>query len=247
MNTNLMKITAFLALPIVALSCSEKTGGQDGYAAFSLTSDGIVAEVTRSNVSDYAALPSADAFRLQVSDARGTSVYAGLLKDYDASTPLKAGNYSVTAACGSSSEEGFGKPYFSGRSDFGIAGGDSKVVKIRATLANSIVRFAFTDTFKSYYPDYSFTLTTGGGTAIDFPKGETRAAFIDAYKFSVSGTLTNQGGKSLAFNKSYDKSIEAGKCYVLKFDVSNVGGAAISISFDDNVEDVALSEIELND
>ena len=72
MNTNLMKITAFLALPIVALSCSEKTGGQDGYAAFSLTSDGIVAEVTRSNVSDYADLPSADAFRLQVSDARGT-------------------------------------------------------------------------------------------------------------------------------------------------------------------------------
>ena len=43
------------------------------------------------------------------------------------------------------------------------------------------------------------------------------------------------------------RSIEAGKCYVLKFDVSNVGGAAISISFDDNVEDVALSEIELND
>lgn len=242
-----MKTAAAFALPLAVLSCSKQVDTGEGFAAFSLTADGIVAEVTRSNVSDYAELPSSGDFRLQISDAQVSPVYTGLLKDYDAATPLKVGNYSVTASYGSSSEEGFGKPYLSGSADFGVAGGETKEVKIRTSLANTIVRFAFTDTFKSYYPDYSFTLTTGGGTLIEFPKSETRAAFIDAYKFSVSGTLTGQGGKVQAFSKSFDKSIDAGKCYTLKFDVPNVGSGKINIVFDDTVETVTLTDIELND
>ena len=247
MNTKLLKTAAALALPLAALSCSKQAGGGEGFAAFTLATDGIVAEVTRSNVSDYTDLPSAGDFRLQISDAQNSPVYTGLLKDYDASTPLKVGNYSVTASYGSSSDEGFGKPYFSGSADFGVAGGETKEVKIRASLANAIVRFAFTDVFKAYYTDYSFTLTTGGGTVIEFPKSETRAAFIDAYKFSVSGTLTNQAGKTQTFSNSFDKSIDAGKCYTVKFDVPNIGSSAITIIFDDTVETVTLTDIELND
>lgn len=39
---------------------------------------------------------------------------------------------------------------------------------------------------------------------IDFPKGEKRAAFVDAYMISVSGTLTSQSGKTQEFPRSTD-------------------------------------------
>ena len=247
MNTRLMKIASAVTVPLMALSCSKQIGGQDAFVSFAVSTDDIVAEVTKSNVSDYADMPSPEDFRLLVTDSQGSSVYSGLLKDYDQTTPLKAGAYSVTASYGSSSDEGFGKPYFSGSADFSVAKGESRDVAVRAKLANAIVKLAFTDTFKAYYPDWNFELKTGGGATVSFPKSETRAVFIDAYKFTISGTLTNQGGKTQTFSKAYDKAIDAGKCYTLKFDVSNVGGSSLSVTFDDSVEDVDLADVDLNE
>lgn len=69
---------------------------------------------------------------------------------------------------------------------------------------------------------------------------------MDAYTISVSGTLTNQGGKTQNFSKDY-KALAPKTCYTIKFDVSNVGGNSITVSFDDTVEDVGLVDIDLND
>ena len=239
-------ITLTGLLLLAAVSCSRQPDGGAGFIRFAVDSDDFVTEVTKSNVSDYAMLPSAQDFTLTLSDASGNEIYNGLLKNYDSSTAVKVGSYTATASYGSSSVEGFDKPYFSGQSSFTVAQGTTSTVTIPASLANSMVKLAFTDTFTSYFTDYSFTIKTGAGTKIAYAKGETRAAFMDAYTFTLTGTLTSQGGKTQTLTYS-KKGLEAKKCYTIKFDASNVGNGTISISFDDTVEDVQLDEVDLND
>ena len=139
------------------------------------------------------------------------------VEDISSSISLVAGNYRAGASFGSVSEEGFDKPCFSGYSDFTVNGGATVPVTINVKLANCIVRIA------------------------------TRAAFVDAYLIKVKGTLTNQAGKTQTFNEVEYKNLAAASCYTVTFDVSNVGSTAISITFNDSVEDVALLDVELND
>lgn len=246
-----MKIRKFiigmLALAVLPVACS-KQGGEsaDGRVSFSLDADGLVTDATRSNVADYTTLPQVGKFTIVITNGNDEEVYNGLLENYNSSTALKAGNYLVTAVYGSTTDEGFDKPCFKGEKNFAINGGSTTEVEIPVELANSIVKVECSDAFKSYYTDYSFSVKTGGGTTIAFAKDETRGAFVDAYTISVSGTLTNQGGKSQTFSKEY-KSLSPKTCYTLKFDVSNVGGSTISVSFDDTVEDVDLIDVDLND
>ncbi len=242
-----MKKTIILALfaSLMAVSCSQNTESGVGFINLGVSSDESVVEV-KSSVSDFTTLPSADDFTLVLSDQEGTEIYSGPLKNYSSTTAVKAGNYTALAYYGSSSQEGFEKPYFSGSVSFTVAQGTTSDVIVPVSLANSIVKLAFSSVFTSYYTDYDFTLKTGAGTEISFPKTETRAAFIDAYSFTLSGTLTSQGGKTQAFSASY-KNLEAKKCYTVSFDASNVGNGTITITFDDTVEDVQLEDIDLNE
>lgn len=240
-------ILGMVALAVLPVSCSRQGGeGLEGRVTFLLDADGQVVEATRSNVADYTTLPQTGKFTIVLTNADEDEIYNGLLESYNTSTSLKAGNYSVKAAYGSATDEGFGKPCFAGTKTFSVAGGGTASVSIPVSLSNSIVRVECSDAFEAYYTDYSFTVKTGGGTSVAFPKGETRAAFVDAYTITVAGTLTNQGGGVRSFSKDY-KSLSPKTCYTLKFDVSNVGGNSIRISFDETVEDVELTDVDLND
>ena len=160
---------------------------------------------------------------------------------------LATGEYTATAQYGATTDEGFDKPCFTGSMPFTINGGDSKQITIPVSLANAIVKVSCTDMFRNYFSDYSFKITTAAGTQIDFPKSETRGAFIDAYKFTIDGTLKNQGGTAQSFNKTYDTGINPATCYTVTFDASNVGGTSVTVTFNDTTETIDLGDIELND
>ncbi len=238
-------MACIVALAVMAVSCSKHQDGQGARVSFSVDTDLQVTEVTRSNVSDYTALPEAGKFTIVVTDHNDDEIYNGLLEAYNQSTSLNAGNYTVKASYGSTSDEGFEKPCFEGSKTFSITGGETENVEIPVSLTNTIIRVACTERFKAYYTDYSFKVKTGSGTEIDFPKGEDRGAFIDAYSFTVTGSLTNQGGKAQTFTKNYT-SLKPKACYTLKFDVSNLGTGAVTVTFDDTVEDADLTDFDLN-
>lgn len=239
-------MAGLLALTLLSASCSRQSNGSDGRISFSVNADAQVTAVTRSNVSDYTeSIPDAGDFNIVVTNSSGSEIFNGNLKDYDTQTTLKVGNYSVKASYGSLTDEGFDKPCFSGEKTFAVTGGSTTNVTIPVTLANCIVRIECTDIFKAYYTDYTFTVKTGGGTEISFPKGTEQAAFVDAYYITVSGTLTNQAGKEKTFSKEY-RSLSPKTCYTIGFNASNVGGSSVTITFDGSVEDVNLDEVELN-
>ena len=246
----LYRISVLAALSLAALSCSTKVasveGDAEGFVNFAVENGGEIAEVTKSNVSDYTALPGASDFKIVVKNSDGAPVYDGFVSGWTSSTALMVGNYSVDASFGEEGVEGFDKPYFSGSANFAVVGGQTTSVSVPVKLGNSLVRISCSENFRNYFPTRSFKITTGTGTVIDFPSTETRAAFVDAYKFTVSGSFTSQGGTEKSWSKDYN-NLEAATCYTISFDASNVGGLKVTVTFDDTVETVDCGDVELND
>lgn len=223
---------------VVTLSCQKQDG--TGRLVFSLTEGDVAEAATKGNVSDYASLPSSDSFSLTVKDSRSTTVFTGTVGSWDPSKKLASGNYSAEVSYGSDSEEGPAKPYFSGAADFAVKSGTTEVA-VPVTLGNAIVKIVTTDNFKHYYPTSSFTVDTPDNSFV----WNGTPLFV-AYQFSVSGTVTSQTGKTFSLETKSWKG-EAATCYTVKYDVSNIGGVTVSVSFSDSVETVNLGEIELND
>lgn len=230
---------------IAAFSCTKSQTEGNGRVAFEVSSNDIVADMTKSNVSEYTALPSAGDFTITILDESSAQFWAGKISEWDSSTPLPAGNYTVNASYGDIEDEGFDKPYFTGTQTFAVKGGETSSVSVPVALGNTIIRISCSDYFKKYYSDYTFKLTRGTAEIATFVKDETKAAFVDGYKIKVEGTLTGEL-KTYSFEKEYTGLDEA-TAYTINFDAPNVGGSTITISFNDTVETVELGDYELND
>ncbi len=244
------RILGCAALTLAAAACSLKVSGDGdnstGFVKFSVSGNDEIAIVAKSSLSDYTTLPVSSDFRIVVKNSDGAAMYEGPVSEWDSSKALTAGSYSVTATCGEEGAEGFDKPYFVGATDFAIIGGQTTAVSVPAKLGNSLVKIECGGNFCNYFPERSFEIATGSGTKISFTKDEQRAAFIEAYKFTLSGTFRSQGGTEKSFSKDYN-SLEANTCYTIKFDASDIGGLKVTITFDDSVETVDCGDLELNE
>lgn len=241
------RLKTFMSMLVLfaAVACNKSQTAGEGQVSFGVFSDENVTDVTRSNVSDYTTLPKSVDFVISIFDSSKAPVWEGKISEWDSATKLKAGNYTVEATYGDLEEEGFDKPYFTGTATFAITGGETKNVSIPVALGNTIIRITCTQNFKNYYKNYSFKLTREGAEIVTFAKDETKAAFVDPYKFTLSGTLEAET-KTYDFSKDYT-NLESATAYNVIFDVTTTGGASITISFNHNVETVNLGDHELND
>ena len=240
-------LKTILGVMVLALACACTKNHEEGngQVSFSLTSNLEIADQTKSSVSDYTTLPAAGDFTITIMDAASAAVWTGKISEWDPTTLLPVGSYVVTATYGSIEAEGFDKPFFTGTSEFAVQGAQTTEVKITVSLGNTIVLVKCTDNFKNYYQDYTFNLVRDGQTLATFAKGETKAAFIDGYKVSLQGTVTS-ATKTQSFSKDYSNLNEA-TAYTVWFDASNIGGASITVTFNNEVVEVPLGDIELND
>lgn len=230
---------------MLAFSCTKNHAEGNGQVSFSLSSKLEIADVTKSNVSQFTQLPSAGDFTIAIKDASSATVWTGKISDWDTATLLPVGTYTVTATYGSIDEEGFDKPFFTGSANFAVQGAQTTEVKIQVALGNTVILVSCTDNFKNYYEDYTFSLVRDNQTIVTFAKNETKAAFIDGYKVSLEGTVKSPT-KTQSFSKEYSNLKEA-TAYTVVFDVKNVGGATITVSFNNDVVEVPLGDVELND
>jgi len=237
----IFSVTALL----LAFSCTKNQAEGNGQVTFVISSNQTVADVTKANVSDFTTLPDAGDFTITIQNAEAEQVWNGKASEWNPETLLLAGDYTVTAVYGDIEDEGFDKPYFTGSETFTVKGGETSEVSVPVSLGNTIIRISCSEYFKKYYSDYTFKLTRDGSDIVTFPKDETKAVFIDGYKITVEGVLTNEL-KTYPFSKEYTRLDEA-TAYTINFDVSNVGGSTIKISFNDTVEIVNLGDYELND
>lgn len=245
-------IVLFILLTVLGCTKVEEKGTAFGYVSFSLSTEQNLADQTKSAVSNYTTLPSADDFTIEITPVSSSSTYTwkGKISEWVTATMVPAGTYKVTAAYGSLEEEGFDKPFFTGETNFDITAqtGDAVVpveVSIEVSLGNALVLVSCTDNFRNYYNDYTFKLTRDGSDIVTFVKDEAKAAFIDPYKFKLEGDIV-KGSTHKTFEKEYSNLNEA-TAYTIMFDVANVGGSTITISFNNVVETVELGNLELNE
>lgn len=240
--------TIFSTLMLLAVfSCGkvQKDGEVAGQVTFSLNSDIEIADQTKSSVSAYTSLPSADDFKISITSATSEFAWSGMISEWDPATIVPGGTYSVTAAYGSLDEEGFDKPFFTGTTEFTIVPEETIDVVINVALGNTVVLVKCTDNFRNYYSDYTFNVVRDTDHIATFVKDEARGAFVDGYKLTIEGTITGPS-KTYTFRKDYTSLREA-TAYTFNFDASNVGGNTITISFDDTVDTVELGDIDLNE
>lgn len=233
------------ALTLGAVSC-QKEGKGTGGLEFDITSDVMITDEVKSKVSDFTALPAAKDFTLTIRNADEEVAWTGLLSEWTTTTTLPVGIYSVTANYGSVTAEGADKPCFAGTVSFSVSGTETVKVSIPVKLENCILKTVCTENFKKYFTACDFKITSGNNNEFHFDSASSNAIFIEAYKFSLGGTLTNQGGYSTTIETKEFTDLEAATCYTLKFDASNVGGLKVTISFNDTVQTMDMGDIELN-
>ena len=229
---------------LAAVSCAKVASSDKGQVTFELSNNQQIADMTKSNVSDYTSLPSASDFTITITGAG--YCWTGTLSQWEESNFLAAGEYSVTATYGDLEDEGFDKPYFTGSESFTVIGGETVNTTIPVQLGNTVVKVSCSEYFKEYYKDYRFELSRNGSTIATFAKDQNKAAFVDAYKFTLSGTMTSDT-KTYTFSKDYT-NLAAATAYTFNFDVANAGSSSITITFKEGyTETIELGDLELND
>ena len=155
---------------------------------------------------------------------------------------MTPGDYNATVSAGNPETEGPGAACFMGSRNFEIIAGELASVVIDVTLGNSIVKIEKTESFQSYFPESSFTITTPLN-----PQGfcyDGRPVFVSG-TFGINGTAKNQTGTSFNLEEKSWRGKPA-TCYTVKYDVTNAGCVTVSISFDDTVQTVDLGEKNVN-
>jgi hypothetical protein len=241
-------ILATAAISAALSGCSKEKVGY-GTASFDAAADESVAVETKSTASlGLTKLPSASDFKLAVTGDNYSQSYARL-SAYDATTKYAVGSYSATVTYGDVSVEAFDTPCFKATSAFSIMDKQNTAVALKATIQNAVVFITYTDAFKKYFSDYTFTLKTSTfNTELAFAKGETRKAFISPAAFSVSGKVTTQTGEVKSVPSTTFSDIAAATYYKITYDVNGgaVGSATITVTIDDSIADTITLTIDLN-
>ncbi len=169
------------------------------------------------------------------------------LAEFNAQTSFATGSYKLTADYGTSEDEGFDKPYFSGSTNVTVLESRHSEVEVLATLANSMVSVDYTDNFKGYFLSYSSTVHSEGHSYVTFSQDETRPAFVVPGEITLSIEVTNPSGKNVTLQPASFPAM-AQHHYHITFDVNQgeTGNNQLQIIFDDSVEREDVS-IDLTD
>ena len=73
------------------------------------------------------------------------------------------GRYTITVTYGDPEAEGADKPYYAGATEVEVAARRTSTAQITATIGNSQTLVRATESFKKYYNNAEFTVTTGAG------------------------------------------------------------------------------------
>lgn len=227
--------------------CSDESpwSGSDqmGGIALNLESDGrLMRHGTRADDTQCPIVPDANAFGIKLTKSDNTySKTWSSLEGFNKESEFPIGDYTIEAAYGDVTEQGFERPCFKGTNTLHVSPGTTTPVNVTATLANAMVTMRYTDAFLANYSTYSAAIETPNHSEpVLFPQGETRSAFIDptgeGYTELVL-TLTNDQGQTVNLRPAKFVA-QPRRNYVITVNVTgNVskGDAVLEIGFEEEV------------
>lgn len=267
-----MKRLLLIALAAAAVaSCSKDDGTQEwidapegmGIVSFGV-SPSLVVEGTRAQqqIPDGVTIPTAENLKLSIItldevldyDGGEWESVASFNKTYK-KTYFKAGTYEATAFFGDPAEEGENCPYFVDAKDFNVKVREKVDVSLAPKLGNSIVKVAFSESFKHYFENgAAITITSGNGKKWEIDYDTTPYIFVESGKdVIISGYAIKQKPSATieAPKVSFDdvtKRMVACTMYTYTYDVSTAGSVTVTIEItNEPIEEITVGDAELND
>lgn len=168
--------------------------------------------------------------------------------DYDGSELFPIGAYTVSAAYGDPTDEGFEKPAYFGTASVTVVENESTPVSLTATLANAMVSVEYTEAFKKYMTSWGAEVHAEGGDYLYIGSEETRPMYIRTGDATLSVEFVKPGKTDKVKLQVLSFKAQARHHYHATIDVNNggVGEAVLNIKFDDTVSEETV-DVELSD
>lgn len=245
---NRLKFLFFTLMVVVLASCSrdENTpSANEGYIDIQLTASGEMQEVA--SRAEESGVPEAGDFSLTIKNADGETIGSWeRFSEYDASTVVPVGEYTVSASYGDATAEGFDGLSYAGSSSANVTEGETTEVSVQCTINKARVSIAYTDAFKQYFSAYSASVTSSHSNKVSFAADETRAAYFVPGNLDVYLDVTRPGASEKTTLKVKTLAAEVKHEYRLTMDV-DAGTSTLKITFNDDPENTQNVEFDVSD
>ena len=141
-----------------------------------------------------AAKPAGEDFALRITgeDFDRTWETVAAYNAEDTSYSFPEGRYTITVTYGDPEAEGVDKPYYAGSTEVEVAARRACTAQITAKIGNSQALVRATESFKKYYNNAEFSVTTGAGNVFTFrpcDATEAESVWVQAGRpLTVKGT-----------------------------------------------------------
>ncbi|MEG1617769.1 MAG: DUF4493 domain-containing protein [Bacteroidales bacterium] len=230
---------------LITASCQkEEDGGKNGSMNLRLETNSEVIETRAARLVEES-VPDVSEFALELYKGEHLINSWKNLKDFPADQFYPIGNYSIKAFHGSNVEEGFDKPAFEGSQNFIIEDGKVTDVQVICYLANVKISTEYSESFKSYFRDYTTSVVSGVGTPVIFKKDETRTAYMKPGALKITMALETSTGITSTLNVLDLSKTMPRTHYKLRFDVE-AGSSTLLVSFDSATEEEPI-QVDISD
>lgn len=228
-------------------------GGGKGTIVLNLTASGSLDNLTSQGRADLTAdipnFPTVDQFSIRLTPVGGVPVEYKTIAEFEENMEagVKAGAYTIEAYYGDPLDQG-DKPYVYGVQNIRVNEQTVSTVDLTAKLANSLVEVTYTEAFKSYFTNYSTTLKSDKNSeSVTITGVDGASKYVTPGFINVTMAATYLNGKDAHLNPK-NFSAEAAYLYRVKYDVNagQVGNPTLSITFDDNIDEVETVEVDLS-
>ncbi|MCC8172409.1 MAG: PCMD domain-containing protein [Parabacteroides sp.] len=156
---------------------------------------------------------------------------------------LEAGVYTVIVTSGKQDSAAWETPFFYGKEQCRIVAGQVSDLQVICKIANTKVTVDYSESFKTYFPEYTATVSNSSGS-LTYQKGETRGGYFAAEKLTAWLSLTNTDGRTFELKRVFS-NIEEKTHYNLKFtleegDGSNNAGGNFDITVDEDADMILI-------
>ena len=246
------KVSLFAITALLFVACqkdnSEQVTTGEGRIAITASASG---ELTTRAEGVQVATPQLSDFSLLITGKNFEKSWNSLTDYRTDDERYASGHYTVSIACGDGSEEGYDLPAFAASKTAEVLDRNRTTeVALTATVANAIVAIQTTESFNNYFPVSEFTVTTTSNS-FEYDKQSAKHLFVaPAQDVKIDCSCIRQS--NLAANKSEKLATQtiantaAATRYVITYDLSTVGGVAITVKLNQTIIDTIEVETELN-
>lgn len=255
MKNLLICLLASAALTAGGCSKQETPADGNGYGTLRIVSLSDPNITTRGEV-ETSPVPTAGEFALKITGTDCDRSWKSITEFNESSERFKAGSYTARISCGDPKAEGVDKPCYEGEKSFTIVARQESRESIPARIVNSQVAVTSTESFRQYFHEATFTVTTSAGNRFTFTPGtdEEKAVFVEAgTRLTLTGTAKLQSQTGTAFDRTYtfpEQTLEktvARTRHTFRFDARDNGSATVTINLYDEYLDERTITVELND